>query len=152
MKKIRVIETQRLTTEDVRGLCCEFGLYTHGTNRDYEAMFARVRNLRGPIITAEDLYPIADDIKVHSDTEQDVASIMWALGSKIQRHYEVEEVEEPDLYVVTCECTDDGPEFMLYCDGKKHRQYEEIVASFKTRSEAVAYMRSLCSCEGWVEE
>lgn len=143
MKKIHVTETQRLTTEDVRSLCCEFNLYTHGTNRDYEAMFARVRALRGPIITAEDLYPIADDIKVHSDIEQDVASIMWALGSKIHRHYEVEEIEEPGQYVVTCENTENGPEFMIYTDGQKHREFEVIMAAFKTYGEAVAYKRGL---------
>lgn len=140
---MKIIETQRLTTEDVRSVCCEYDLYTHGTNEDYEDLFMMVRNLRGPIITAEALYLIAADILKHSDTEQDVASIMWALGSKIQRHYEV---EGPSQFVVTIEGTEDGPEYMIYCDGKKHREYEEIVASFKTYSEAVAYKRNLLAC------
>jgi len=148
---MKIIERQYLSISAVRGVCVENNLYTRGTNEKYAAMFNMVRPLDGKqAITAEDLYPIAADILAHSDTEMGVASILYCLGRRIDRCYE--EVEEPDLYVVTCECTDDGPEFMLYCDGKKHREYEEIVASFKTRSEAVAYMRSLCSCEGWVEE
>ena len=43
-------------------------------------------------ITGADLYPIALDILQHSETEQDVASIMWGLGKKIVRIYDVEEV------------------------------------------------------------
>ena len=43
-------------------------------------------------ITGADLYPIALDILQHSETEQDVASIMWGLGKKIVRTYDVEEV------------------------------------------------------------
>lgn len=146
MKKI--IETQYLSIPAVRGLCIENNLYTRGTNEEYAAMFDMVHPLDGKsVITAEDLYPIAADILAHSNTDQDVASIMYCLGRRIDRCYTVEEV--PDKYVVTCECTDDGPEYMLYHDGKKHRENEIIVASFETYEEAVACKRGLIFCEGW---
>ena len=149
---MKIIERQYLSISAVRGVCVENDLYTRGTNEEYAAMFDMVRPLDGKqgAITAEDLYPIAADILAHSDTEMTMTTIMYCLGRRIDRCYE--EIEEIDQYVVTCECTDDGPEFMLYCDGKKHREYEEIVGSFKTHGEAVACLRSLRSCEGWAEE
>lgn len=141
MKKI--IERQYLSIPAVRGVCVENDLYTRGTNEEYGAMFDMVRPLDDgkQAITVEDLYPIAVDILAHSDTDMSMTTLLYCLGCRINRCYE--EVEESDLYVVTCECTDDGPEFMLYCDGKKHREHEDIVASFKTRGEAVACMRGL---------
>ena len=143
MKKI--IERQYLSIPAVRGVCIENDLYTRGTNEEYAAMFDLVRPLDGKqTITVEDLYPIAADILAHSDTDMSVVTLLYCLGRRIDRCYVV--IEEPELYVVTCECTDDGPEYMLYCDGKKHRTNEVIVASFKTRSEAVACMRGLCYC------
>lgn len=140
MKKI--IETQRLTAEDVRRLCCKYELYTRGTNEDYEAMFKKVRSLRGPIITAEDLYPIAADILDHSEPANSggITSILWVLGKAIHRHYEV---EEGGRYVVTCEGTVDGPEYMIYSDGQAHRAFEVVVAEFDTYAEAVAYKRGV---------
>lgn len=89
---MKIIEKQRLYLEDVRSMCIRDRLYTCGTVEEYDRMFGMVKALRGKdIITAQDLYPIADDILRHSNTEQDVASIMWGLGENIHRHYEVEE-------------------------------------------------------------
>lgn len=91
--KVKITEIQRLYPYDVRSVCCENGLYTCGTNEQYEKMFAMVRALADKqIITGADLYPIALDILQHSKTEQDVASIMWVLGQKIHRCFNIEEV------------------------------------------------------------
>lgn len=54
-----------------------------------------------------------------------------------------ERTENLHPYVVTCECTDSGPEYMIYSDGRAHRQYEVVMATFTTYAEAVAYKRSL---------
>lgn len=91
--KVKITEFQRLSVDDVRSVCCENSLYTRGTNEQYEAMFGMVRALADKqIITGIDLYPIALDILQHSETERDVASIMWTLGEKIHRWFDVEGV------------------------------------------------------------
>lgn len=139
MKKI--IERQYLSLSAVRGVCVENGLYTKGTNEEYAAMFDMVRPLDGKqAITAEDLYPIAADILAHSDTDMDEATLLYCLGRRIDRCYEV--VEEVGQYVVTCECTESGPEFMIYSDGRTHRAFEVVMAAFSTYAEAVAYKRA----------
>lgn len=85
-----IIERQHLSATCVRSVCCECSLYTKGTNEQYEAMFNMVFALYPKsIITGEDLYPIAADILAHSHTDMDVESIMFALGEKITRCYEV---------------------------------------------------------------
>lgn len=87
---MQIIERQHLTANSVRSMCCELNLYTCGTNSQYDAMFSMVFALYPKsIITGEDLYPIAADILAHSDTEHDVESIMYALGERIVRYYEV---------------------------------------------------------------
>lgn len=140
MKKIN--ERQYLSIPAVRGVCVENDLYTRGTNEEYAAMFDMVRPLDGKqSITVEDLYPIAADILAHSSTNMSMTTLLYCLGRRIDRCYT--EIEEPGQYVVTCECTDDGPEFMIYTDGQKHREFETIMASFQTYGEAVAYKRSL---------
>lgn len=85
-----IIERQHLSATSVRSMCCECNLYTKGTNEQYETMFNMVFALYPKnIITGEDLYPIAADIQNHSRTDMDVESIMFALGEKITRSYEV---------------------------------------------------------------
>lgn len=85
-----IIERQHLSATCVRSVCCECNLYTNGTNEQYDAMFSMVLALYPKsIITGEDLYPIAADILTHSRTDMDVESIMFALGEKITRCYEV---------------------------------------------------------------
>ena len=141
MKKIT--ETQRLSTAAVRALCVAGNLYTQGTIEEYNGLFAKVRALRGPIITAEDLYTIAADIVAHSGPGVEVEAIMWELGRRIERHFEVKEYGQ---YVVTCECTDSGPEFMIYTDGRTHRAFEVVMATFNSYAEAVAYKRAAMGC------
>lgn len=89
---MKIIERQHLSTSDVRAMCIANNLYTCGTNAEYEAMFSMVFALYPKsIITADDLAPIAADILAHSKTEQDMESILYALGAKIVRCYEVVE-------------------------------------------------------------
>lgn len=85
-----IIERQHLSTCSVRAMCVKNNLYTRGTNEQYEAMFDMVIALYPKsVITAEDLAPIAADILAHSNTEQDMESILYDLGNKIVRYYEV---------------------------------------------------------------
>lgn len=85
-----IIERQHLSISEVRAMCIAENLYTRGTNKEYEAMFYMVSALYPKnILTAEDLYPIAADILEHSDTYMDVAEVMYCLGEKITRCYEV---------------------------------------------------------------
>lgn len=89
---MKITETQRLSMSAVRSMCIEYGLYTRGTNEQYDKMLRMVNALSDKqIIAANDLYPIAADILSHSDTEHNIASIMWALGKRIVRIYDVEE-------------------------------------------------------------
>ena len=89
---MKIIERQHLSTSDVRAMCIENNLYTCGTNEEYSAMFDMVFALYPKsIITADDLAPIAADILAHSKTEQDMESILYGLGEKIVRCYEVVE-------------------------------------------------------------
>ena len=89
---MKITETQRISMSDVRSMCIEYDWYTCGTNQQYDKMLRMVNALSDKqIITADDLYPIASDILAHSNTDHDVASIMWALGKKIVRFYDVEE-------------------------------------------------------------
>lgn len=85
-----IIERQQLTATSVRNFCCEYNLYTLGTNAEYDAMFNMVFALYPKsIITGEDLYPIAADILARSKTDMDIESVMFGLGDKIIRSYEV---------------------------------------------------------------
>lgn len=91
--KVKITEIQRLSMSAVRSMCCECNLYSCGTNEQYDKMLNMVNALSDKqFITGADLNPIALDILQHSETEQDVASIMWGLGKKIVRIYDVEEV------------------------------------------------------------
>ena len=85
-----IIERQHLSFSDVRSVCIHENLYTLGTNEQYDAMFSMVTALYPKsIITAADLYPIAADILEHSDTYMDVIEVMYCLGEKITRCYEI---------------------------------------------------------------
>lgn len=91
---MKIIERQHLCISNVREMCIANNLYTCGTNAEYDAMFSMVNaleNNHAGIITADDLAPIAADILAHSKTEQDMESILYALGAKIVRCYEVVE-------------------------------------------------------------
>lgn len=90
---MKIIERQQLSTTAVRCMCIENNLYTCGTNEEYSAMFDMVFALYPKsIITADDLAPIAADILAHSGkTEHDMESILYGLGAKIVRCYEVVE-------------------------------------------------------------
>lgn len=142
---MKIIERQYISTSAVRGVCVENNLYTRGTNEEYAAMFDKVNLLDGKTaITAEDLYPIAADILAHSDTDMSLATVLYCLGRRIDRCYEV--IEEHGQFVVTIEGTEDGPEYMIYTDGQKHRERETIMARFETYGEAVVYKRRILDC------
>lgn len=89
---MKLIERQYLTMEAVRALCIHNNWYTRGDNEAWGNTLRMVRELGNhPIITVDDLYPIAADICKHSDIEYDVTGVMYALGEIIVRTYGFEE-------------------------------------------------------------
>lgn len=92
---MKIIEKQRLSTEDVRAVCIENNYYTCGTCEEYAAMFTKVRKLEKlKVITAKALQTVAEDIAAHSNLRisegEDVTTVMFALARKIVRTYEYE--------------------------------------------------------------
>lgn len=92
---MKIIEKQRLSTEDVRAVCIENNYYACGTCEEYAAMFAKVRKLEKlKVITAKALQTVAEDIAAHSNLRtsegEDVTTVMFALARKIVRTYEYE--------------------------------------------------------------
>lgn len=56
-------ETRKMTAYDLRRVCIEYNLFTHGTNEEYEKFLAMadVEN-----ITTDDLVNMAKEIEKHS--------------------------------------------------------------------------------------
>lgn len=86
---MKIIETNHWDADDVRCMCIRNDLYTHGTNRDYEAMFDIVRS--NPHPTLDNIYQVADDINRHSE-DQTITNIMFLLSnSVVRRFYDIED-------------------------------------------------------------
>lgn len=84
---MKTILRKTLRAEDVRGVCIDHNYYTCGDNREYSEMFSmlnRETRVTHSNITGHTLQRIAEDIKDHSDTEETVEDILWALSSKIR--------------------------------------------------------------------
>lgn len=76
-----------LRPEDVRMVCIDHNYYTCGDNEEYGNMFSMLDMKIGAAhsnINGYRLQMIAEDIKAHSDTEETVEDIVWALSSKIR--------------------------------------------------------------------
>ena len=67
-----IVEKRTMSTEDLRKLCIERNWYTCGNNEEYCALFEYVRTHD---MTTENIVLVADNIKSHSDTEQEIESI-----------------------------------------------------------------------------
>lgn len=84
---MRTIFKRTLRPEDVRLVCIDHNYYTCGDNEEYDNMFSMLKGetqVTHSNITGHRLQKIAEDIKDHSDTEETVEDIMWALSSKIR--------------------------------------------------------------------
>lgn len=75
MAKIK--EIRQLDSYELKALCIHKGWYTQGDCKAYENMLAMcdVDN-----VTANRLYKIASDIKIHSDTKYEISSIMFEVA------------------------------------------------------------------------
>ena len=77
MKKYRIAKI--LSPESVRQVCISHNYYTRGTCRDYDKMFSILNyktKVSGSNISPLRLEEIAEDIKIHSNTEDTVEDIM----------------------------------------------------------------------------
>jgi hypothetical protein len=75
---MKIKETRFLYSGDLRSLCIENNWYTHGTSEHYGKLLNKVDEIKN--VTKDHIYYIANDIKVHSDTEQEVESIMFDIA------------------------------------------------------------------------
>ncbi len=98
MKKI--VERRRLKKMDVRDICIENGLYTKGTNAEYDWMFARWDSDLD--VSNEKLEEIARDIWEHSDQERlmddgwEFNSVMYVLAKRRVSFFDEVEIDELD--------------------------------------------------------
>lgn len=72
-------ETRKLNGGKVRSACIRYHWYTAGDCEEYDYMFAFIRTLN--TATTDDLETVATDIKEHSDTEYEIADIMFVLAN-----------------------------------------------------------------------
>lgn len=85
-------EKRLLSVMDVWSLCRRKNWYTCGCNAEYDAMLEKIQawNTNDEDITADMLYEIARDIKLHSDTQLNTIEIVYILDKvSITIFYEV---------------------------------------------------------------
>ena len=73
-------ELRKISMSDVRKQCIEHNWYTNGDCEAYDNMLTFVNSLE--YASTDDLETIATDIKEHSDTDYEIASIMYFLANK----------------------------------------------------------------------
>lgn len=76
-----------LSKESVRQMCIEHNYYTCGDNEQYGHMFSLLDHqskVTGSNISVYRLEEIAEDIKLHSKTEDTVEDIMFNLCARIR--------------------------------------------------------------------
>ena len=87
--KVKINEKERWCSNSVRTICINNEWYTRGDNSAYSLMLEFV-DTAPP--TTENIYSVAEDIRIHSNTEADVTSIMFILRrDAVMTFYEVEE-------------------------------------------------------------
>ena len=78
-------ETRTINSVKVRGVCIRCDWYTAGDCEAYDNMFSFIRKLHN--VSTDDIKTIATDIKEHSDTECDIADIMFVLANECCTSY-----------------------------------------------------------------
>lgn len=69
-------EVRRIFADDLRNLCIEKGWYTRGDGKAYaHLLIGKAQDKEN--ITTDDIVEIAQDIIDHSDTDQEITSIMF---------------------------------------------------------------------------
>lgn len=83
-------ESRQLFPDDLRKLCIQKNWYTHGTNQEYGMLLYSLTV--GDMTTAK-IGIIAEDIKKHSDTDEDIPSIMFEIARICRTFFDYEEEE-----------------------------------------------------------
>ena len=86
-------ESRQLFPTDLRNLCIKNNWYTHGDNEDYGMLLYSLTV--GDMTTAK-IGIIAEDIKRHSETEEDIPSIMFAVAEICKTFFDYEEGEDEE--------------------------------------------------------
>lgn len=84
---MKIVETRRICSDDVRILCVDCNLYTNGDYQEYAKLLSHAGNITN--VTAEDLLYIAIDIKKHSFTDRTIENICYELARKCFSTFEI---------------------------------------------------------------
>lgn len=72
-------ETRKISMHNVRNECIKYNWYTKGNCDEYDYMLTFAKYLEN--VTTDDLETIATDIKIHSETDYEIESIMFVLAN-----------------------------------------------------------------------
>jgi len=88
-----MIETRILEASDLRNVCVVNGYYTRGSVKSYEKLFDMIP---AGNVTIEDIYNMAYDITIYSDTEKEGCSekeflenVMFKIGKACNTLFEL---------------------------------------------------------------
>jgi len=80
-------EFRKLSMNDLLNLCVEKKWYTLGDNDEYQEMLEMSYK---PNLTTNDIAEIANNIKDHSNTEQDITGICFEIAKKCYSLFELD--------------------------------------------------------------
>lgn len=83
-------ETRMIYKDDLRSLCIKKNWYTKGANEEYEKMLNLIASLKD--VCTSHIVEAAEDIKKHSDTEQEITSICFDIARVCNSYFEIVEV------------------------------------------------------------
>ena len=86
-------ESRQLFPEDLRQLCIKNNWYTNGTQEEYGLLLYSLTV--GDMTTAK-IGIIAEDIKKHSNTEEEVTSIMFDIARICRTFFDIAEEGETE--------------------------------------------------------
>ena len=84
-------ESRQLFPEDLRSLCIKKNWYTNGTNEEYGLLLYSLTV--GDMTTAK-IGIIAEDIKKHSKTDEEITSIMFGIAKICKTFFDYAEEKE----------------------------------------------------------
>lgn len=80
-------EVRRIFSDDLRTLCINKGWYTRGNAVEYAHLLNELAHEKENI-TTDDIAEIAEDILNHSDTDQELTSIMFDVARITVTYFE----------------------------------------------------------------
>lgn len=81
---MKIKETRKMNSYDLRELCIKRDWYTSGDNEEYSNLL----DMTAHRMTTKKLQQIAEDIKFHSDTPYEITDIMFELSQICCSYFE----------------------------------------------------------------